>query len=254
MDLDTRGMRRQSQTAGVLFEPARLGPAPALLARPAAASGLLPAVLWFHGFDADKETHRPELGALAKAGFLAVGIDAVGHGERRFPDFAERFAGTKDGTDRLFLDLVAEGVAEVPRIVEALRAGGQAEPDRISLGGVSMGGFIVYGALAAALPFPAAVALLGSPEWPRETSPHLHLDPFFPTALLSINAGSDEVVSPAGARALHRALRPLYAAQPDRLRYREIEGSPHMMGAVDWALAIRETVGWFKRFAFGPAP
>jgi alpha-beta hydrolase superfamily lysophospholipase len=41
----------------------------------------LPTVLWFHGFTAGKATHRPEFATLAEAGFLAVGIDAAGHGE-----------------------------------------------------------------------------------------------------------------------------------------------------------------------------
>lgn len=68
--------------------------APALIVRP--SDEPLPAVLWFHGFGVDKETHRPELERLAAAGFAAIGIDAAGHGERRLPDLAERQAGSRD--------------------------------------------------------------------------------------------------------------------------------------------------------------
>jgi hypothetical protein len=64
-------------------ERKRLAGVPVLLVRPVAARGPLPTVLWFHGLAADKEVHLPELHRFAATGLLAVGVDAVGHGERR---------------------------------------------------------------------------------------------------------------------------------------------------------------------------
>ncbi|HKH44870.1 MAG TPA: acetylxylan esterase [Thermoanaerobaculia bacterium] len=156
----------------ILFEKRRLGAAPALIARPSSARLPLPTVLWFHGFTAGKATHRPELATLAEAGFLAVGIDAAGHGERRLPDFEERFSGTKDETDREFYALVAATAAEVPGIIDLLRGAGLADEARIGAAGVSMGGMITYGAAAIDPRIRAAVALLASPEWPHPASPH----------------------------------------------------------------------------------
>jgi cephalosporin-C deacetylase-like acetyl esterase len=69
---------------------------PVLIARPAVGDPPWPAVLWYHGFTADRNASRPELETLAKVGFLAVGVDAVGHGARWLPDFDERFAGSGD--------------------------------------------------------------------------------------------------------------------------------------------------------------
>src|SRR5271156_3553618 len=43
-------------------------------------------VLFYHGFGGTKEKLGAYLSALAEAGFLAVSLDAVGHGERRYPD------------------------------------------------------------------------------------------------------------------------------------------------------------------------
>ena len=88
----------------VLFEDRHLGPVPVLIARPAVGSAPWPAVLWYHGFTADRNASRPELEALARAGLLAVGIDAVGHGARRLPDFDHYFAGPKEAFTPRFLD------------------------------------------------------------------------------------------------------------------------------------------------------
>ncbi len=40
-------------------------------------------ILFYHGFGQSKEDYRAVLSQFAEAGFLAVGIDGVGHGERR---------------------------------------------------------------------------------------------------------------------------------------------------------------------------
>ena len=234
----------------VLFEKRRIGAAPALIARPSSACLPLPTVLWFHGFTAGKVTHRPELAILAEAGFLAVGIDAAGHGERRLPDFDERFseARTRGETDREFYALVAETAAEAPGIVDFLCGDGLADEARIAAAGVSMGGMITYGAAAIDPRIRAAVALLASPEWPHPASPHLEIERFFPTALFSITAGRDETVPPATTRAFHSDLEERYLQHPERLRYVEIEDSLHMMTPADWAWAIRESIGWLSRF------
>ena len=66
-----------------------LGPAPTLVvhvgsADAAAARGT---VIVHHGLSGQKEVHGRELVSLAAAGFLAVGVDAVGHGERRWSQY-----------------------------------------------------------------------------------------------------------------------------------------------------------------------
>lgn len=222
---------------------------PVLIARPAVGSAPWPAVLWYHGFTADRTSGRVELEALARAGILAVGVDAVGHGARRLSDFDERFAGSGDEFMRRFLDLVVRTVAEVPSLFDRLRDEGLADERRLAVAGVSMGGYVTYGAVAADRRVRAATPLLGSPEWPHPESPHLHPDRFFPTALLSVTGGADESVPPGPARAFHHVLEEeSYRDAPERLRYMEIEGAPHLMHPADWARAIRSVVGWLERF------
>src|ERR1700733_7778152 len=89
---------------------ARVAGVPALLRyreSPQAAAGH-GTVLFYHGFGGTKERPEAYLTALAEAGFLAVSLDAVGHGERRYPDFEvifneERWAADFEGTQPAFL-------------------------------------------------------------------------------------------------------------------------------------------------------
>ncbi len=206
-------------------------------------------VLLHHGLGGHKGLHAPELERLAGHGLLAVGIGAVGHGARRWPDFEARFR-TEDGSaGRSFLDVVRATAAEVPAVVGALLSRGWALPGRAGVAGVSMGGFVAYGAALAERRLGAAVSILGSPRWDPDAaeSPHRFPERFFPAALLSVTASRDAVVPPGPARDLHAALAPRYAAAPDRLRHLELAGAGHEMDGADWEAAWREATAWLVR-------
>lgn len=230
------------------LQRAWFGQVPALVARPADAHTPLPTALWFHGLSADKDVHRPELERLAASGFLAIGIDCAGHGERRLPDFDRQFSQPPAPTDRLFAALVAQTAAEVPALIDTLIDRGLSDPNRIAVAGVSMGACIVYGAVATERRIRAAAALLGSPDWAYPNSPHEHADSFYPTALLSITAECDDIVAPAAARKLHDALTTSYASQPERLSYRQIAAAPHFLSPEDWFSAVGDAIAWLRRF------
>jgi uncharacterized protein len=205
-------------------------------------------VLFFHGLGGGKEVHERELRLFADRGLFAVGVDAMGHGERRFPDFDARFAaGNPQGLDE-FLGVVESTASEVPTLLDALVREHGADPARLGIGGASLGGYITYAALVREPRLRAAVPLIASPEWSRPASPHHHLERFFPTALFSQTAGKDDVVPPGPAKALHARLEPLYAQAPERLRHREFPESGHMMREEDWQEATRDAADWLARF------
>lgn len=211
------------------------------------------AVLFFHGLGASKEVHTAELSAFAERGLYAVGVDAVGHGARRYPDFDVRF-GYADPRRREaeFLIVVRESAREVPALVDALVEQG-VPAGQVGVCGVSQGGFIAYRAVLEERRLAAVATLLASPEWnlPLPESPHLHPERFFPVALFSQNAGADDVVPAARARDFHARLVPFYASAPERLRHREFPGAGHMMPQRDWEEAIRGAVEWMARFVSG---
>jgi len=233
-----------------------LAGAPAILvfrgsAEAAAGAG---AVLFYHGFTAGKLANLREMKRLAEAGFLSVGIDAVGHGQRRFADFEQRFAG--DRAEALFHDVVARSVDEVPGIVDHLIGLGLSDGERLGMAGVSMGGYITYGAILAEPRLRATAVIVSSPAWRTlpERSPDRHPEAFFPTALMTVTAGRDELVPPGPARALNARLLPFYAAAPERLAALHLPDATHLMSAGHWRRVTAALIDWFERFLPLPPP
>ncbi|MDQ7825727.1 MAG: dienelactone hydrolase family protein [Candidatus Eremiobacteraeota bacterium] len=231
---------------------ARVASAPALLyfkGDPRKA-GLRGTVLFYHGLLVSKETNKGELEGLARAGLLAVGIDTIGHGERRYDDYDERFTSKKGAFEKNFLEAVALTVKEIPSLIDDLVQDGYSRPGGIGVCGISMGGYITYGAVVADRRIAAAVPILGNPRWrlPFPESPDHTPEKFFPTALLSQNAGDDEHVPPRFARELHEKLVPFYKEAPERLAHIEYPGERHMVSEETWKTLWSRTVEWFVRF------
>jgi uncharacterized protein len=216
-----------------------------LIAEPATLSSALPVVLWYHGFSADALAHAAGLERCADAGFLSVAIDAVGHGARRDPAIAERVAASGGGAIHIMLDVVEATLAELPALLTALEATYPIDRARISVVGISMGAFLCYRAIATTPSLRAVVALLGSPEWPRPTSPHHTLHAFQHVALLSITAEHDTHVPLDPAARLHTALHHHFPHSA-RHRHHALLGSGHLTSGTSWTEAMHETLTWLK--------
>lgn len=221
----------------------RVAGVPVLMARPPAAiTTPLPTVLWFHGFRADALAHAAELERCARAGFLAVGIDAVGHGARTDSTIADRIA-RDGGAMPLMLEQVEQTVHELPALLQRLEADDYADLSSLSVVGISMGAFLVYRAIAAGLSLRSAIALLGSPAWPSAPSAHYSPERFRDVALLSITAEADVSVPPAAVVHFHADLDERYGETPIR-RHDVLRGAGHLLGANDWAHAMSLTHAW----------
>ena len=212
-------------------------------------------MLFYHGFGGNKEKVEAHLVSLAQAGFLAIGLDAVGHGQRRLPHFAElfndeRWANEPEATEADYLAIVRQTASEAHVIIDELFARGWARPERVGIGGVSMGGEITYAAIVDEPRLCVATPIIGSPEWelPWPESPHRHAERFFPVALFSQAAEKDEAVPARSIRAFHEQLTPLYATAPERLRYLEYPGVGHSLSPELWETARQRMVAWVERF------
>jgi dienelactone hydrolase len=212
-------------------------------------------VLFYHGFGGTKEKPGAYLSALAEAGFLAVSLDAVGHGERRYPDFDvifndERWDASFEETETDFLRVIDETAAEVSAIIDDLLARGWAREGGVGVAGRSLGGCVSYASVLADHRVRAVVSVVGSPEWtlPRAHSPHHHPDRFFPAAVLSQAAEFDEHCPPGPIRAFHAALEPFYAAEPDRIAYVEYPGVRHALTPELIDTSVRQLMAWFQRW------
>jgi uncharacterized protein len=219
-------------------------------------SGTYGTILFYHGHGVSKEHNEANLVRFAQAGFLAIGLDNVGHGERRYPDFDQRFSSPGRTMEAELLSAIHATASEVPTVIDALIARGWAHQGRIGIAGISMGGFITYAALVADKKkrLCAATPILGSPTWllPRAESPHQHLEDFFPTALLSQNAGRDSKVPASLVRDFHQWLAPYYASAPERLHYIEYTNASHDFSAEIWIQVWQQVIAWFTRFLATP--
>lgn len=218
-------------------------------------------VLVYHGFGGDKLKLLDLAGALADAGFLAVSVDIVGHGERRLPDWDEvfseqRWTDAEEATEAEFLTLLTATAAEVPAVVDELIAVGWAHEGRLGITGRSMGGEISYAAVLNEPRIRAAAPMVGSPEWtlPWPQSPHRHAERFYPVPILSHSAELDEYVPARCIRDFRDRLMPLYAQTPERLRYIEYPGVGHFLTPELWQETYQRVVGWFERWIRSPDP
>ncbi len=226
----------------------RVAGVPVLIARPEAGISSArdqqrPAVLWMHGFRADALAHAAELDRCAAMGFVAVGVDAVDHGARAGPALAERLQRSSQGALPVMLDVVDATVLELPAVIDALVSDFGVDRTRVSMVGISMGAFLVYRAITISVPLKAAVALLGSPEWPGETSAHGRLDRFRHTALLSVTAEHDVSVPPPAVHRLHDALTAKQVGDAPQ-RHHVLQGAGHLTNAMQWGEAMTETMAW----------
>src|SRR4051794_7189917 len=79
-------------------------------------------VLLLHGLGASKELQRKEAYSLAAQGCRAVILDAVGHGERRYPDFDSRFS--PERAERSFGEVIQQSSNELPGVIQGLKQRG----------------------------------------------------------------------------------------------------------------------------------
>jgi uncharacterized protein len=213
-------------------------------------------VLFYHGFGGSKDgSSLYYVTALAEAGFLAVSLDAVGHGERRLPEFDvifndKRWDANFEQTESDFLKLIDDTAAEAPAVIDDLVDRGWARADRIGICGRSLGGNICYAAVLADPRVRAMASIVGSPEWtlPRAHSPHLHPDRFFPVAVLSQAAELDQYVPAEPVRSFHARLARCYTRDPGRVQYLEYPGVGHFLTPELNADSCLRVVAWFRRW------
>lgn len=201
-------------------------------------------VVMYHGLGSEIGAQTLELHGLAARGFLAVGVDNIGHGRRRAPDFDRRFSG--EGSDRRFVEAVDGTARELPELLNALHSQGL-RWTRVGVTGISMGGYIAFQTRLYEPRVRALVPILGNPRWkfPEPVCAWSRPEHFPPVALYAWNAELDESVPPRFARDFLRVLGPLYREIPERLRYEEVAGAGHLMNDVDWRRMWRRTEDWF---------
>lgn len=215
---------------------------------PTAAAADRGTVLLLHGQGVHKEVNRPELTRFAEAGFLAIGVDVVAHGERRRPDYEQHFSDPQHKQQR-FVELISEASRELSRVIGELKDAGLAYDGGVGVFGISMGGFIGYGAVPSG-EVNALVAVIASPVWMLDVpeNPARHVDRFFPAAVLSQVGGKDALIDAGAVKHFHERLASTYLSALERQQFVLYPESAHHMREQDWNEVVTRAVEWFGRF------
>ena len=222
---------------------------PLVSVRPAGSSRPSPVVVIYHHFSGRNTDDLLRLALpLADSGVAAVLPEAALHGERAPQNFDRRLC---EDRDALFTDVLDDTVDEADEVLAWISSHEELDPSRIGVVGTSMGGAV---ALAAACgghsPAPkVAVALMPTTPGPGSSirqraaySPEP--ERCFPTALMIVHGAEDRTTPYPNARSFYDALVPHYSDAPERLRFVDMPGEDHRVGAY-W---IEETLSWLGRF------
>ena len=195
---------------------------------------------------ASKDIQLAELESLASNGFLAVGIDNVGHGDRQYTDFDARFS--EDNQNRLqnIINAVNATADEIGLIIDYLVSNKIANESSIGIAGISMGAFIAYKIPTLDHRVKTISAILGSPEH-SFTNMNNYVKQYDSISLLSQNAAKDNLVSPCKARNLHHKLKKSFKNYNERFKYIEYQNSGHFMEEADWIQCWDLNLEWFKK-------
>lgn len=216
-----------------------------------------PLVLMLHGLNSRKEKMLPALYEFARLGCRAVAPDAFLHGDR--PDAGDRESRLQTEYLAATTEMIEETTRDISRLLDYF------QPVRAAIHGISLGGYITFGALVAEPRLNVASVAMGSPDWlgplkrwglgaghpafdraavlnPLDHAPQA----IPPRPLLMLHGDMDDVVPADGVIALEKSLRTLYAAQPERLKLRLFPGLGHQY--TDEMLS--DTVAWFRRYLF----
>lgn len=116
----------------------------------------LPTVVYYHGFNGEKESNLTIAYKMVEKGLRVVLPESVYHGERRHNASAEDI-------DMAFWQIVIQNIKELGEIKNYLDEAGLLLDSQIGIGGTSMGGITTYGALRTYDWIKTGAVLMGTP-------------------------------------------------------------------------------------------
>jgi dienelactone hydrolase len=180
---------------------------PGILIKSAAGAARRPVVIALHGTGGAKENELAFITGLARAGFVAVAIDAPYHGARSTSgngsaEYVDAILRTyRTGREHPFF---YDTVWDVMRLIDYLETRDDVDPKRIGLFGVSKGGIETYLTAAVDLRVAVAVPCIGVESF-RWAAEHDSWQSRIGTVQAAFDAAAkDEGVTKPGADFVHK--------------------------------------------------
>lgn len=240
-----------------------VGQIPVSWVEPAVSPSNRRLVIWLTGFSGSKESVKPQLDALAARGFVALSFDPYEHGERTRESRQDLATRVRGNIRRFFWPILAQTAEETPLVVDwAVQQLGVSP--QVGMGGVSMGGDISVAAAGVDWRIRAVAAVVATPDWMRPGSfeypgtpdavaqaayerrnPLTHLEAYRSRPAITFESGAvDRQVPPEAGERFVRALAPMYAHCPERLRVTLHANVAHAFVPP----MLENSIQWFERW------
>ena len=213
-------------------------------------------IINLHGLDVSKEVNITDMNRLESAGFWSVTIDAPHHGERDDGYLEIMRKANRREAYLMLLSIIQQEAAEVADFVHFFKS----QNKKVAVSGISMGAYATYALMMINREADLFAPFMGNPDFRYkgsnvysmlETSgPIDNPDKIYPANLFIVNAGSDDIVDPDGARRFYKAIEPYYSDSPEKLRYLEYPESGHLMRPEDWFNAWDAFIERLRRDGF----
>jgi len=220
-------------------------------------------VLWLTGFSGSKESVEPQLRDLASRGYVALSWDPYQHGERQIETRPQLVSRVRGNIRRYFWPILGLTAEETPIIIDWAIKNLGVRPE-VGMGGVSMGGDISVAAAGVDRRIKAVSACVATPDWMRPGSfeppgepdedaqivydrrnPLTHPELYRHRPAIAFQSGAnDRQVPPDGGEKFVKALAPLYAKTPERLKVNLFPNTAHAFTPPMWQASVE----WFDRF------
>jgi dipeptidyl aminopeptidase/acylaminoacyl peptidase len=247
----------------IIEEKIYIGEIPAIIFIPKERKGLLPTIIFYHGWSSDKETQRMRGFILASAGYQVIIPDAVHHGERNpIENYGVKNAG------KYFWDTIFNNLDESKNIIDEMILKYNADPERIGVMGNSMGGFTSAGVFTHNPKIKVLVVLNGSCAWEnsnkifkeplkismtedlkeleakiKKIDPINNLHLLKNRPILILHGDSDTVVSIESQRIFYEKIKPIYEDK-EKIKFVEYNNLNHFVTTN----MMEESIAWFYRY------
>jgi len=229
---------------------------PCLKFKPKGYKGLLPTVIYYHGWHSSKESKKFQAMTIASFGYQVIVPDALHHGDRDVIDHDN-----PKNFERYLWQIILQSVNESKKFIEIIINDHEADSTRIGVMGSSMGTITAGGVFVENPELKCLVGLNGTFAWQEAIKKNdlptslrnieliEYYDPMYngdkikERPILILHGKNDTSVPIDSQRLFFEEMLPMYIGNPQKLELIEYSNVNHRITTG----MIESAITWFKK-------